>query len=903
MGDRQARRGDCFRAVTLAILQSIPNRIMWGADLMTRAQRLLSKRAISSIALTLALIVPVGAYALGLGEARVESFLNQPLDVRMRLFDVSDDDLDSLTVTPASPEDFERLGLMSNSLALGIRIEVDRSVSPPIVRVTSARPVSDPVVQLLVDARWASGRMLREYTLFLDPPTVAVEPPAPARTAQPAEPVVDRQVDRPADRQSPAPARPAEAPPAGESGPQSQSQQPRAVAASGSRSYGPDASGDTLWSIARANLPAGDVSMNQMMIAIVELNPDAFRDRNINQLLRGAELQLPDAERVRALDAAAAAAEVAAQNRAFSRRMAGDVPVVSSAGRDSGPAAESPAGRDMSGRPEPSASADPEDHRLSLVPPGDEESGNGLSEDAAEVADLRQRLARAEEELYAARQEAEEFQSRVEDLETAIRDNPGGIGLRDAELAGLEATLRAAREATREDADPQMRAEVSERLEGYLEQYESAAQTGADGEQPGSEGLGPDGGEGETDAQESVVQDNGGIATPDEGGAADATPASERTVTESESSGGLLANPMLLLFAGLVVLLVILAVIRLLLRRGKESAKSKPPLERGADVPRAPRPTEDPIQTARARVAENPEVLAAHLGLLQTLATEGNQDEFGDALESMYVHVESDSQPEWREALDLAGRVVPGHSLVKGSSDWVADSASRDVDEPVSEVDEESEVGDLMTRLDEDLDESDDRDWLGEDNEDVAKKSDAPLLRGDEDSDADHAAGLVSGDEESVPGSDEIDEDVDFGDWDADEEVPEDVAEPDVPVSSPEEGQVTEKDEDIMLDWPDEDRSAAQGESEAESAPEEPAGLEFGEVDREHPADEPAEDDIFAQSDDDIDVKLDLAKAYLSWNSTDSARTLLEEVAREGNESQREEARKLLDDLSDGSED
>src|SRR6056297_1875836 len=560
MGDRQARRGDCFRAVTLAILQSIPNRIIWGADLMTRAQRLLSKRAISSIALTLALIVPVGAYALGLGEARVESFLNQPLDVRMRLFDVSDDDLDSLTVTPASPEDFERLGLMSNSLALGIRIEVDRSVSPPIVRVTSARPVSDPVVQLLVDARWASGRMLREYTLFLDPPTVAVEPPAPARTAQPAEPVVDRQVDRPADRQSAAPARPAEAPPAAESGPQSQSQQPRAVAASGSRSYGPVASGDTLWSIARANLPAGDVSMNQMMIAIVELNPDAFRDRNINQLLRGAELQLPDAERVRALDAAAAAAEVAAQNRAFSRRMAGDVPVVSSAGRDSGPAAESPAGRDMSGRPEPSASADPEDHRLSLVPPGDEESGNGLSEDAAEVADLRQRLARAEEELYAARQEAEEFQSRVEDLETAIRDNPGGIGLRDAELAGLEATLRAAREATREDADPQMRAEVSDRLEAYLAQYEAASQTGADGEQAiagESEPVGDGDVVGVQD--EAVSQAPIEEATETEAATERVEPAApERTVTEIQNSRGLLGNPMLLLVVGLVVLLAIL---------------------------------------------------------------------------------------------------------------------------------------------------------------------------------------------------------------------------------------------------------------------------------------------------------------------------------------------------------
>jgi len=860
---------------------------------------MLGKRAIPAIALIVAVIVPLGAHALGLGEARVESFLNQPLDVRMRLLDVADDDLDSLTVMPASPEDFERLGLMSNSLALGIRIEVDRSESPPIVRVTSARPVSDPVVQLLVDARWASGRMLREYTLFLDPPTIAVEAPAPAPTqstppVQQVRPAAERAAAAP---QRPASARPAETPPP---------QQSRPTVASANRSYGPVASGDTLWSIARANLPADGVSMDQMMIAIVELNPTAFRDRNINQLLRGAELQLPDAEQARALDAAAAAAEVAAQNRSFSRRMTSDVPVVSSAGRDSSPSAESPAGPDTTGRPEQAESADAEDHRLSLVPPGDEESGSGLSEDAAEVADLRQRLARAEEELYAARQEADEFQSRVADLETAIRDNPGGIGLRDAELAGLEATLRAAREATREDADPQMRADVSERLEGYLEQYESAAPGGADGERPGSGGLGPDGGDGDTDAQESVVQDDGGMSTPDEAGAADATPASERAVTEIENSRGLLANPMLLLFAGLIVLLVILAIVRLSLRRGKESAKSKPPLERGADVPPAPRPTEDPIQAARARVAENPEALAVHLGLLQTLATEGNQDEFGDALESMYVHVESDSQPEWREALDLAGRVVPGHSLVKGSSDWVAETSGTDHDEPTSEVDQESEVDDLMTRLDADLDESDDRDWLGEDE---SREPSAPLLRGEDEDDAGHAEKFSSGAGTAASGSDEIDEDIDFGDWGDDEEIAGGAVESDVQMSPPEKDRNADEDEDededkdLSLDWPDEDKPATRGESEPGAAREEASGLEFGEANDEGPDEEQAEDDIFAQSDDDIDVKLDLAKAYLSWNSTDSARTLLEEVAREGNESQREDARKLLDDLSDGSED
>lgn len=868
---------------------------------MTRAKRMLSKRAMASIALAVTLVLPAGAWALGLGEARVESFLNQPLDVRMRLLDVSEDDLDSLTVMPASPEDFERLGLMSSSLALGIQIEVDRSVSPPVVRVTSARPVTDPVVQLLVDARWASGRMLREYTLFLDPPTVVVEPPAPAPRAQQASPAVDRA----SPAQAPEQARPVDQP----RPQQSRSQQSRPVAASGGRSYGPVASGDTLWSIARANLPSGDVTMNQMMIAIVELNPNAFRDRNINQLLRGAELQLPDAERARALDAAAAAAEVAAQNRAFSRRMAGDLPVVSSAGRDAGPAAESPAGRDMSARPEPSASADPEDHRLSLVPPGDEESGNGLTEDAAEVADLRQRLARAEEELYAARQEAEEFQSRVEDLETAIRDNPGGIGIRDSELAGLEATLRAAREATREDADPQMRAEVSERLEGYLQQYESAARDDAGADRVAEGGQQPDDGRDASDAP----SEDGATPTPEQTdgaeaeaapGDAETTAAPERAVTEIENSRGLLGNPMVLLFAGLAVLLAILAAVRLALRRRQDSKNAGPPPKRAADLPnQAPPPVEDPVQAARSRVAERPEDLGAHLALLQTLATDGNQDEFGEALETMYVHVDSDSQPEWREALELAGRIVPGHSLVKGSSDWVAEASARGQDEPVSEVDEESEVDDLMTRLDADLDESDDRDWLGDQENDGSKAHDAPLLRGEDDADAGEADDLSSGAEATAFTSDESEEEIDFGDWGDDGEISEQDRDAGDRTGPQEDQRETDEEGDLVLDWPDDDRPAADGDTGPGSELEEASVPEFAEAGDQEPEQEADEDDIFAQSDDDIDVKLDLAKAYLSWNSTDSARTLLEEVAREGNDSQREEARKLLDDLADGSED
>lgn len=792
-----------------------------------------------------AAIVPLNVHALGLGEARVESFLNQPLDVRMRLLDVSDADLDSLTVRPASPEDFERLGLASGSLALGLEINVDRSVSPPIVRVTSERPVSDPVVQLLVDARWASGRMLREYTLFLDPPTVAVEAPAPARTQPSAPPTISPASDdaedgslddssaappaRPMPRSRPAP----EAPP---------------VAASSARSYGPVASGDTLWSIASANLPAGNITMNQMMIAIVELNPEAFRDRNVNQLLRGAQLELPDAERASALDAAAAAAEVAAQNRAFRRGMTADVPVVSSAGRDSVPEAEAPAAGPTSGRPEETESADAEDHRLSLVPPGEDESATGLSEDAGEVAELRQRLARAEEELYAARQEAEEFQARVENLENLVEQNPDGIGLRDAELADLEATLRAAREATREDADPELRAEVSERLESYLEEYEAASPDAAEGDGEAGD-AGPEADTAETDADEAPETPPPG---PDEAAEAEEG-APARTVTEIQTSRGLFSNPVVLILAGLAVLLVALVVVGLALRGRRAVAEPKKPLKRASEVSPAERPAKDPITAARAQVDENPDDLAAHLGLLQTLAIDGKESEFSDALSEMYAHVASDSSPEWREALNLAGRVVPGHSLVKGSSDWVSETPQADDDASVSEVDEESEVDDLMTRLDADLDESDadDREWLGEEDT-RSNEPDAPLLRGGESTDtvsvpADPAKESSASSPASIDAED--DEGIDFG------------------------------------AWGDEDESTAPKDAEAEP--------EAGEGDN---------DDIFAQSDDDVDVKLDLAKAYLSWNSTDSARTLLEEVAREGNESQQDEARKLLDDTSDESD-
>ncbi|MCA1780091.1 MAG: hypothetical protein LC637_12120, partial [Xanthomonadaceae bacterium] len=465
---------------------------------MSRANAFLITPVLLSAVLVL---IPLDTRALGLGEARVDSFLNQPLDVRVRLLDAGELDLDSLTVRPASPEDFSRLGLTGTSLALAVEIVIDREQVPPVLRIRSARPVSDPVVQLLLDARWAGGRMLREYTLFLDPPTVAVAPPArsiapsveaprPGAAERPDEPRQATAAARQRSRDAADRAEPSQ--PAG----QSRQDSPRVQARNTSRArYGPVESGETLWSIARETLPADDLSMDQMMVAIVELNPNAFRNGNIHQLLRGAQLDLPDAERVRRIDRALATDTVTAQNRAFNQRITGDVPVVSDDFDDfgtedttrSGPA-DSADSADAS-EPEPEDLEETDDHRLALVPPTEEQGGAGSADGRDEaVASLRQRLARAEEELYAARQEAEAFEQRVGQLESLIESNPDGFGIRDADLAGLEQTLRAARAATGEDADPAMRAEVLARLDDDLEQFRIAGDASPDGVEIASQG-------------------------------------------------------------------------------------------------------------------------------------------------------------------------------------------------------------------------------------------------------------------------------------------------------------------------------------------------------------------------------------------------------------------------------
>ena len=123
-------------------------------------------------------------FALGLGGAAVESYLDQPLDVRVELISQSSEELQSITVGLASADDFEMLGLSRSTITAPLEFQLVTDTAKPYIHITSKLRVNEPVVQVLIEVVWASGRMLREYTLFLDPPTI--DSPAPPVTIKPA---------------------------------------------------------------------------------------------------------------------------------------------------------------------------------------------------------------------------------------------------------------------------------------------------------------------------------------------------------------------------------------------------------------------------------------------------------------------------------------------------------------------------------------------------------------------------------------------------------------------------------------------------------------------------------------------------------------------------------------------
>jgi pilus assembly protein FimV len=317
-------------------------------------------RARARWGITPLLAAPAGAWALGLGQIELQSALNQPFRAQIEL-SATTEELEGLRVALAAPDMFDRRGLDRPAFLndLEFRVVTGRD-GRSVVQVSSRESIAEPFVTLLVEATWPRGRNVREYTVLLDPPILLPAPAAPPavappETRAPSSSAPSGQINRPAP-QAPAPSQPAPSQPAPavrEPAPNVSSTAPpapRAPVSAAGGVYGPVQRAETLWAIADRLRPEG-VTINQMMIAIYQQNPNAFGG-NINVLRAGATLQLPESATFNALATTVANAEVQRQTDEWQNRAAAggqlrllppsDAPVVRSPAPAEQPAAPAP---------------------------------------------------------------------------------------------------------------------------------------------------------------------------------------------------------------------------------------------------------------------------------------------------------------------------------------------------------------------------------------------------------------------------------------------------------------------------------------------------------------------------------------------------------------------------------
>ena len=372
--------------------------------------------------------------AFTLGDISLESALNEPLLANIQLLELDGLNEAQILVNLGSEADFQRVGV--DPLPLLNELEFDvivLSATEGVVRITSPEAIVEPYLNFVLNVRWPSGRVIREYTVLLDLPTFssnaipnpapapAISRPTPAPQAEPAprnaEPVVSTPAAQAA--QSPQEVEPAPAPVAV---PIPEAQTGRAMETVVIQT------GDSLWNIALATRPGNDVSVQQMMLAIqrANSNSDAFIANNINGIRAGRVLRIPTRQEINAISQDQAISQVAVQNQQFNNNA-------------------QPLAVNNSQSPAQATSRD----ELSIIAGSNADDAertqiSGLNET---IRNLENELALSNENLDRAQIENEELRSRLGDLEEEIGILENTIAIENQRMAELQAELAARQES------------------------------------------------------------------------------------------------------------------------------------------------------------------------------------------------------------------------------------------------------------------------------------------------------------------------------------------------------------------------------------------------------------------------------------------------------------------------
>jgi pilus assembly protein FimV len=271
------------------------------------------------------------AGALALGRVNVLSALGEPLRAEVDVPDINADEAASLRTSVAGPEAFKAAGLEYNPALSNVQISLQRRANgSSYLRLTSDKPVNEPFVDLILEANWASGRIVRDYTMLFDPPNLRAQAATPSPITSPAlgytppagAPVAPRAAPAPAPyvaappapSRAPAPSRTPAARPA--PAPKTQAQAPTSEAAPKQPGSVTVKAGNTASQLAARYKPQG-VSLDQMLVAMLSRNPDAFDAGNVNRLKKGAVLEMPSAATASGTSQAEARQTITAQSKDF----------------------------------------------------------------------------------------------------------------------------------------------------------------------------------------------------------------------------------------------------------------------------------------------------------------------------------------------------------------------------------------------------------------------------------------------------------------------------------------------------------------------------------------------------------------------------------------------------------
>ncbi|MFK7831119.1 MAG: FimV/HubP family polar landmark protein [Congregibacter sp.] len=405
------------------------------------ASRLGVRNAVYAALVACGAAASLPALSLGLGEIEMQSFLNEPLSAEVELLDTRQLTIDDIRIRLAGGDDFDRMGVDRSFFLTSIQFEVrvDEANGRGVILLSTDEAVLEPYLDLIIEARWPDGRLLREYTVLVDPPAYKQE----LITVSASERVEAMRPDKPAVAESSGAG--ASERSAGESsgrgdrvamresslGP---GEMPERAFSAATVDY-PAAGNrymvrrdETLWQIAQQGRPQG-TSVQQAMLDIQRLNPEAFIAGNINRIKAGFIIYLPAEGDISSDDLARALEEVRDQNQewqaartapgvtaAATLRVSADSDRSTSSSGDNGVAATMGASRGGA------------QDLLDEIVPADSESrvADDIATASGATSELAERLDRVLQ--------------RMDTLEQIV-------SLKDEQIATLEQALREAREA------------------------------------------------------------------------------------------------------------------------------------------------------------------------------------------------------------------------------------------------------------------------------------------------------------------------------------------------------------------------------------------------------------------------------------------------------------------------